>query len=176
MTETAQAIQGTATTLPDLERLDLHILAARTVTEALEAWCDLHAIGSGPVKCCIIESRLDDRAMARPKDLPSPPAPIAYRKVELVRQGLSLCQAEIWFQPSDLPQEILQHLQDPSMPFGRAVLALNPYRETTHRSKEPDATQSSADIILEHRARIFAGDHRCLGVTRERFTSALLPA
>ncbi len=157
------------------------IVAQHTVSSALLHWCETHGIGEGEILAGDIE-RWPDAARSALHSLPTPPhaliaAPqtLAYRRVRLRRGEVALAQAEIWYEPCRLPENILRDLAASPLPFGRAVESLSPYRETIEVRRHPLDLLEPGSVFLETGARLLAGSGVEIGLTRERFFTTLIP-
>ncbi|MBX9925232.1 MAG: hypothetical protein K2Y05_02635, partial [Hyphomicrobiaceae bacterium] len=116
-----------------VRQLKSFVRAHPTVTAALQRWCDLAGMASGP-----IEARLmAPVAAGEPPDavvsalrLPSGPGrtmengQVLLRRVALACGAVVLVEALNWYVPERLPPDICDNLQSTNVPFGRAIEAI----------------------------------------------------
>jgi hypothetical protein len=164
--------------------LNDRLLFAPTVLEALQRWCDEHAIGAGRI---ITERRrdLDDAAAGDHVSEALRPAQgeqVEVRTVRLRRAGHVLCDVDAWYVPERLPAEIRIALKMSNVPFDAAVRGLAASRRTYFASAATFDSDDHAgfralrptDVILEHEAIVVAPPDRPLAVLGERYFAALL--
>ena len=115
-----------------MQTLNARLLASHSATWALEEWC----LGHAPADDAAIRARrvagVDRPASATQRERleVAPRERVVYRRVQLACGERVLCEAENWYVPSRLTAEIRKILADSETPFGRAVMDLNPVRET----------------------------------------------
>ncbi|MBR0663278.1 hypothetical protein GXW71_02810 [Roseomonas hellenica] len=149
--------------------LSARLLAARSATRALEAWCAEHGIGDGAVRARMVPAPpLPPDAEALELLRPAPAEVLRHRRVVLVRGAVALSEAENWYLPQRLPPGMRHVLETTDTPFGVAVEALRPRRRTMH-------VAFAADGLL-HRAVVLTGAGRPIAVVHERYLPALAPA
>lgn len=149
--------------------LSARLLAARSATRALEAWCAEHHIGDGAVRVQMVPApSLPPDAETLELLRPAPGEALQHRRVVLVRGAVALSEAENWYLPQRLPPGMRQILDTTDTPFGVAVEALRPRRRTTH-------VAFAADGFL-HRAVVLTGTGQPIAVVHERYLPALAPA
>lgn len=116
----------------DLERLNADLLASRSATATLEAWCADHRLAE-PARIAAVADR-GARAPAtdeiRRLLRVGPDSEVRYRKVRLMCGSLTLSEAENWYAPERLTPEMNRLLDQTDTPFGKAVLGLDPSRRT----------------------------------------------
>jgi chorismate-pyruvate lyase len=117
-----------------VQTLNAELLASRSATLTLEKWCGEHRLaGAGEAK---IIARLI-RGEAKPASAEQrqrlevgPDEQLKYRRVQLLCGENVLSEADNWYVPSRLSAEMNRVLETTDTPFGKAVLALKPYRQT----------------------------------------------
>lgn len=115
-----------------LETLNADLLASRSATRTLEAWCGAHHMAeeakiharriAGATKDISAESR---QRLAIGAD-----TPVKYRRVELVCGTHILSQADNWYVPERLSAHMNELLETTDEPFGTVVRELSPRRQT----------------------------------------------
>lgn len=115
-----------------IEKLNAQLLCAScTVTEVLGKWCGDHKLASDPA----MHARQIARAQRplspeqRQRLQIGPEEKVIYRHVELTCGGHVLVEADNWYVPSRVGDEINRILTTTDIPFGRAVRSLNPHRK-----------------------------------------------
>jgi chorismate-pyruvate lyase len=115
-----------------MQTLNADVLASRSATATLERWCRDHKLAENPA---IVATLMRDvsrpatmeqrqRLQANEQDV------IAYRHVRLRCGDRVLSEADNWYVPARLTPEMNRLLDTTDTPFGRAVQALEPYRQT----------------------------------------------
>ena len=176
-----------------METLSAEILASRSATRALETWCAGHAMAEQP--------------KIRAELVPGAPVPvsdaqrmrlavtaeetISYRHVRLLCGDHVLSEADNWYVPSRLTAQMNHLLETTDTPFGKAVAALAPTRETfavtmiwqvlptgwDMRPPPPDmpgAMLEVPQILFEHHAILFDTQHRPFSEVAEHYTRDVL--
>jgi hypothetical protein len=167
-----------------IQTLNARILSSRSATTTLEGWCRDHKLADTPVIAA--DQVRGTPALATPEQRQrlkvSDREPITYRRVRLRCGARVLSEAETWYVPARLTAEMNQLLQTSDTPFGRAVAALEPYRQTfaasTLWSPLPDGWETangtgvpaSSDRVLAIPDALFA--HRAVLYTREHLPFA----
>ena len=161
-----------------LDDLNNHILAAPSVSEALETWCQVNGIGLGAtLRADVLERRAADATKSN--DQARQGGELSYRRVRLVRGDAVLACAEIWFAAELLPDEMLVALESTDCPFGLVIAPLQPKRRNlsviAHDGLEAVGNDTSGlRPLLEHRACVLTGEGVELAVTREVFLEPLI--
>jgi hypothetical protein len=159
-----------------LPRADPETLAARlldgpTATAALEAWCVARGLGAGPLRIARLDGApcpsLADAARAA-----FAPDAARWRRVAILRGALALSEAEIWWAPARLTDDMAAALDATDAPFGAVVAPLGPRRETLGLTLDPLALPR--DVALDLRARLVDRSGRVIALTREAYAAALL--
>ena len=115
-----------------MQTLNAEILASRSATRTLEAWCATHDLAPEPRIVARRSAEIDKPATAEQRHRLQVDAaePVKYRRVQLVCGEAVLSEADNWYVPGRLTAEMNRLLETSQTPFGRAVQALEPYRQT----------------------------------------------
>jgi chorismate-pyruvate lyase len=172
-----------------VETLNASLLAARSATFTLDKWCADHQLGSEPK----IRARLL-RGIAKPITAEqrhrlqiADDEPIKFRHVELTCGDRVLSEADNWYVPSRLTDEMNRLLETTDIPFGRAIAELKPFRQTfavellwrpleegwERRAPPADHPEQSLTIparLFEHRALVYTPDNKPLAEVAETYT------
>ncbi len=174
-----------------METLNAEILASRSATATLEAWCADHDLGRTITATLVpgVEKPLRDEQR---RNLEVAPAePVKYRRVKLACGGHVLSEADNWYVPSRLTPDMNRLLETTDTPFGKAVAALAPTRRTfavevlwqplkpgweTRQPAEdrPDEQLEIPLILFEHRAVLFDSKQRPISEVEEHYTREVL--
>ncbi len=100
------------------------LTAGGTVTQVLEAWA------GGAVRAERIAADIPASPETRARLRVGPDTPVAFRRVRLMRGAVTLSEADNWFVPDRLTADMRETLESTDIPFGRAIAALSPRRET----------------------------------------------
>ncbi|GAB3590201.1 hypothetical protein [Acetobacter peroxydans] len=136
-----------------IARLENTLLAAPSATRALENWM---AQAPAPIAGSLRVERADEPATPCPAAFApllaqhSGSAPLHYRKIRMTCGALVLSEAENWYRADLLDTDMRQALDTTDIPFGRAVRALEFFRQTLARESLwwplPEETLSCAQI------------------------------
>jgi len=157
--------------LASLQGLDQQLLASRSATATLEAWCRDHHLADPPR----IVAKVVDGAAKRPtadqlKRLAVTSAhDVMFRHVRLVCGSHILSEADNWYVPSRLTSEMNRVLDTTDTPFGKAVASLGPTRETISTS-----VSSQPDALFEIHAVLYTRDHKPFSEVAEVYQRGLL--
>src|SRR5262245_55373529 len=162
-----------------MQTLNAEILASRSATASLEAWCRDHRLAPEPK--VIAQAMPGASPAATPEQRRrlevGEQDDVRYRHVQLRCGARLLSDAENWYVPQRLTAEMNRLLDTTTTPFGRAVEALDPYRRTfavtllwtplpagwEHTSAAAAAstgTLTIPDALFEHRALLYTREHR----------------
>jgi hypothetical protein len=178
-----------------IQTLNGEILASRSATATLEAWCRDHQLAEPPR---VVADVLPGAAVAPTAEQLARldvvnTGDVKHRHVRLRCGSRVLSEADNWYVPSRLTAEMNRLLETTDTPFGRAVAPLEPYRRTFavafHWSPLPDgwerdpAVRSSAPrpvleipaAVFEHRAVLYTREHRPFSEVREIYQRGILP-
>jgi hypothetical protein len=174
-----------------LETLNARLLASHSATSTLEQWCLGHGLTGDPAIRARRVAGIDKPASAEQRERleVGPEERVIYRRVELAFGERVLSEAENWYVPSRLTAAIHKILAESDTPFGRAVMDLNPIRETfavevfwRPPPLEPagGATDEPADeraipwLLFQHRALVYGENRRPFSEVNETYTREIL--
>ncbi len=176
-----------------METLNADLLASRSATTTLEAWCGAHGMASpvvlkaqraeGPDKPATPEQR--ERLRVGPDEA------LRYRSVQLSCGAHVLSVADNWYVPARLTAAMNTALETTDTSFGRVVASLKPTRRTyaavvlwTPLPKgwemhalppdHPDAIMVVPTVLFEHRAVLYNEEQMPFSEVAEHYTSELL--
>jgi chorismate-pyruvate lyase len=183
-----------------LETFDAELLTHDSATLTLEHWCEVHRLATPP------------RVAAERVPLDKPPSPdqrrelgigptdtVRYRRVRLRCGSVVLSEADNWYVPARLTDEMNERLDTSDVPFGKVVQALH-FQRRTLSSKLlwlplPDGWEMSSmagagdadaaggagspglvipPMLLEHRAVLTLPDGTPFSEVVETYTSHIL--
>ena len=172
-----------------MQTLNARLLASRSSTMTLETWCGDHHLAD--------PARIVADAVPGAPIVPAPEQlqrldvgraeEVKYRHVRLRCGTRVLSEADNWYVPARLTDEMNRLLETTDTPFGRAVAPLEPYRRTfsvtltwaplpagwERGAVAPDATPARAldvpTVIFEHRAVLYTRSHRPFSEVREQY-------
>jgi hypothetical protein len=177
-----------------MERLNAEILGSRSATLTLESWCREHAMAAEPRIAARLIPGVDKALDAVQRQrLQITSENVTYRKVELRCGSHVLSEAENWYVPSRLTAEMNRLLETTDTPFGRAVQALEPFRQTVDvrllwsplpdgwerqsNTRPPCATTGPLAIpaaLFEHRAVLYTREHKPFSEVHEVYQRQIL--
>lgn len=176
-----------------VQSLNAAILGSRSATFSLEKWCGDHGLAE-PAR---ITAKLDTSvhkpptAEQRRRLRVSDTETVKYRHVQLFCGDRVLSEADNWYVPGRLTEEMNRLLDTTDTPFGRAVKALEPTRQTFAATtlwsplpagweRAPIAPDNAArpldipDSLFEHQALLYTGDNLPFSEVDEIYKRALL--
>ena len=183
-------------TLALIETLNADLLASRSATATLEKWCADHRMA--PEVKIVARHALGAEKPAseetRKRLRLGEAEPVRYRHVQLVCGEHVLSEADNWYAPARLTDEMNRLLDQTETPFGRAVQALHPFRRTFEAKllwsplpfgwemtgpPQADAKDDTGALviprdIIEHRALLYTEDQRPFSEVDETYTSGIL--
>jgi len=175
-----------------IDGFQARLLASRTATAALEAWCAEHKMALVPAIKARIVSGIDKPLSPEQRERLQIGAeePVKYRRVELVCGENILSEADNWYVPARLTADMNGIVETTDTPFGQAVAALRPFRKTfsvTHLWEPmppppdpglaPETPARPLDIpwrLLEHRALVLTAGNVPFAEVRETYTRNIL--
>jgi chorismate-pyruvate lyase len=113
-----------------LETLNADLLSNDSATLTLDRWCEAHKMATPPK---IVAERVNDKEPTDEVRSPlgvSPGDPVRYRHVRLHCGDHVLSEADNWYVPARLTDDMNKVLDTSDTPFGRAVQALHFHRRT----------------------------------------------
>ncbi|MGD0191891.1 MAG: hypothetical protein ABSD74_14215 [Rhizomicrobium sp.] len=166
---------GRLEVLAVMEQLNGELLASKSATATLEAWCADHHLADG---AHIVAMR--DREAAKPLSdtqrailAVGADEPVRYRRVHLACGAHILSEAENWYVPGRLNAAINRSLDTTDTPFGVAVKELQPTRQTLSVERLWSPLPSDWDRTM-HPAELSANENAGLAIPRELFRHAAI--
>jgi chorismate-pyruvate lyase len=178
-----------------IQSLNAEILASRSATRSLEKWCGDHRLAAEPriVAQLIRGADKIPTAEQRRRLQVTDGDAVKYRRVLLQCGNHVLSEADNWYVPGRLTAEMNRLLETTDTPFGTAVQALEPYRQTLAvkllwsplpEGWEREAAGVSAnaatgalaipDLLFEHQAVLYTRDHKPFSEVDEIYRRQLL--
>ena len=145
---------------PDAEAAPLaafrdRLRQAASATGLLQAWCEAHGIGEGPVRALRHSGPAEPLPAGAARWLLPAGAPqdLRHRRVTLLRGAVGLSDCDIWWLPSRLAPEMQAALDTTDRPFGAVVESLRPVRrvlaETLLPPGGPHGLEVQALLVAE---------------------------
>jgi hypothetical protein len=179
-----------------MQTLNANLLASRSATATLEKWCGDHGMAAEPK---LIARRVEGIEKAaspetRERLKVEPGEPLKYRRVQLSCGDHILSEADNWYAPGRLSEDMNHLLETTRTPFGKAVQALRPTRrtidakilwsplpegsETIGYKAKTGADSAGGDIampyaLFEHRAILSTADQTPISEVDETYTSEI---
>jgi len=175
-----------------IETLDAELLASRSATATLETWCADHHMAEAPkiVAKRVVVADKPPSEETRRRLAVSDGETVKYRHVQLVCGAHVMSEADNWYVPGRLTDEMNRQLEETETPFGKVVAALRPFRRTFEakllwtplpagwemgaRSEEDAAAPIPPHALIEHRALLYGADQRPFSEVDETYTSGVL--
>jgi hypothetical protein len=176
-----------------VQTLNAQVLASRSATLTLEAWCRDHQLANPPV---IMAERMKGAVKAptaeqRQRLQVPAEAEVRYRRVRLRCGERVLAEADNWYVPGVLTAEMNRVLDTTDAPFGKVVQPLGPYRQTIEVkvlwSPLPEGWERAAaapkkdggslaipEALFEHRAVLYTREHKAFSEVDEVYERQLL--
>jgi len=175
-----------------LQTLNATLLASRSSTATLEAWCRDHRIAASPQ---IVADAAGGAPIAPTSDQlqrleVTAAANVKYRHVRLRCGTTVLSEADNWYVPARLTPDMNRTLDTSDAPFGRVVAPLQPYRRTFsmtvlwsplpdgwERGTAAPAAAAALDMpgaLLEHRAVLYTKDNLPFSEVHELYQRGVL--
>ncbi|SHG45818.1 hypothetical protein SAMN02745157_4246 [Kaistia soli DSM 19436] len=178
-----------------IQTLNAELLSSPSATLTLDRWCNTHALA--PAGSKIIAERITGQDKAADPEIrerleAAPDEAVAYRRVRLTCGTHVLSEADNWYLPARLTDEMNQALETTSTSFGRVVAPLRftrttldatllwqPLPETWALQPIAPATKASSplaipDFLLRHRAVLKRADGRPFSLVVESYTGNIL--
>ncbi len=179
-----------------VQTLNASLLASRSATATLEKWCADHKMAAEP--------KLVARRVAGPDKPPSEETrerlrvsdgeTVKYRRVALSCGGHVFSEADNWYVPGRLTDEMNRMLETTETPFGKAVASLDPYRRTIEATarwsplpqgwelspaREERAPEGGGPLaipreIFEHKAVLYTAQQKPFSEVHEHYTKEVL--
>ncbi len=179
--------------LASMETLDAALLASRSATRTLEAWCADHAMAADPrlraERVPGPDKPLD--ATRRARLAIGPLEPVRYRHVRLACGTHVMSDADNWYVPSRLTPAMNELLDTTDTSFGTVVAPLGVTRETFSArtlwpvlppgwdmgasvTDHPERALAMPPVLFEHRAVLFDAHHVAFSEVEEHYTDEIL--
>jgi len=175
-----------------IETLNAELLASKSATATLETWCSDHHMAEAPKIVAKRAAAAEKPASAetRRRLSVSDGETVKYRHVQLVCGAHVLSEADNWYVPGRLTEEMNRLLEETETPFGKIVAALHPFRRTFEtkllwsplpsgweigaRAEEDAPAPPASHALIEHRALLYGEDQRPFSEVDETYTSGVL--
>jgi hypothetical protein len=177
-----------------IQTLNAEILSSRSATSTLERWCRDHKLAADPtIRATVVRNvSLPPTAAQRQRLDVTEEGGVRHRRVQLRCGDRLLSEADNWYVPGRLTPEMNRLLDTTDTPFGRAVQALEPYRQTFAATllwsplpdgwerlpgKLPAAANRPLDIpaaLFEHHAVLYTRGHAPLAEVHEVYQRQIL--
>jgi uncharacterized membrane protein len=177
-----------------MQTLNAQLLASRSSTATLEAWCGDHHLAPAPQ---IVADAVAGAPAAPSSDQlqrleVATAGDVKYRHVRLRCGTHVLSEADNWYVPARLTADMNHTLETTDAPFGRVVAPLQPYRRTFSMTllwlPLPDGwergiaggsdggggTLAIPAALFEHRAVLYTRDNRPFSEVREVYQRDVL--
>ncbi|MFA6206275.1 MAG: hypothetical protein WC689_08690 [Methylocystis sp.] len=178
-----------------MQTLNASLLASRSATATLEKWCADHKMSAEPKIVARRVAGIEQQPSAETRrrlDV-NDAEPVKYRRVQLACGDHVLSEADNWYVPGRLSDEMNRTLETTETPFGKAIAPLQPFRRTIDMkmrwSPLPEGWELSAPTaapekasgalsiphdLFEHTAVVYARDQRPLSEVHETYTREVL--
>ncbi|HEX7816622.1 hypothetical protein [Dyella sp.] len=184
---------GRTQVLALLETLNADLLSHPSATLTLERWCGDHGLARDAK---IVAHRVTGQDKPLPEGVRdqlqiSPEEPVRYRQVQLACGDYVLSDADNWYVPSRLTEDMNRQLDTTDTPFGIVVQSLHFRRQTQSAdllwSPLPKGWEEGAslpphthrfltipDHLLQHRAVLYTQGNKPFSFVQETYTSKVL--
>ena len=175
-----------------LQTLNANLLASKSATQTLQAWCEDHQMAPMPKIIALRDAQTVKEANEEIRTLlkVSDAEPVRYRRVRLVCGNHVLSQADNWYVPSRLTDDMNLLLMQTDTPFGTAVRQLNFHRQTERSTllwnplpKNWDQKRSIQnkgpidlkipELVLQHQAILLTDKNIPFSVVIESYTNEI---
>lgn len=178
-----------------IQTLNASLLASKSATTTLEKWCADHKMSAEPK---ILAKRVANGERPPGDDIRQrlrvdAQEPLKYRRVQLSCGGHVLSEADNWYVPARLSEDMNRVLETTETPFGKAVAPLQPFRRTIEMTMrwtplpegwelspaeaQREAPSGALDLpheIFEHKAVLYTPDQKPFSEVHETYTSEIL--
>jgi chorismate-pyruvate lyase len=158
-----------------LARLDAELAAQDSATAVLQAWCAEHGQAT-PIRAVRVAGT-DKPADAAVRDAlgAGPDDPVRYRHVKLACGERVLSEADNWYRPDLLTDEMNRLLDETETPFGVAVRALGYHRRTMAAETLFDPlAQAAPPAVMRRKAVLSLADGTAFSLVVETYTDKVL--
>lgn len=177
------------------QTLSADILASPSATRSLKKWCGDHQMAAEPrILARLIAGVAKEPSAEQLQRLQvSSASELHYRRVQLTCGAHVLLEADNWYVPARLTDEMNRLLETTDTPFGTVVRSLEPYRRTLGAtvlwSPLPQGWERRSQArtcwlhrkrlaipkeLFEHRAVLYTRDHLPFSEVRETYQSEIL--
>ena len=179
--------------LAEVETLNAALLASRSATRTLEAWCADHAMAAVPRLRAERVPGPDEPvdAARRARLAIGPDEPVRHRHVRLACGTHVLSDADNWYVPSRLTPAMNQALDTSDTSFGTVVAPLGVTRQTIAArmlwsvlppdwdmgappADHPGRALVVPPVLFEHQAILFNARHEAFSEVVEHYTNEVL--
>ncbi|GLK84614.1 hypothetical protein [Ancylobacter defluvii] len=177
-----------------VQTLNAELLSNASATLTLDRWCAAHALAPAGAKVVAGRVREADKpADAAIRELlgAGPQERIVYRRVRLTCGARVLSEADNWYRPALLAEEMNRELETTDTAFGRVVRPLGFSRSTLAARllwqplpvgwemgapipADPGRNLDMPEFLLEHRAVLKLPDGRAFSALVESYTRDIL--
>ncbi|MFO1102729.1 MAG: hypothetical protein U1E20_07495 [Methylocystis sp.] len=178
-----------------MQTLNASLLASRSATATLEKWCADHKMSAEPKIVARRVSGVDKPPSEETRRRLEVGAeePVKYRRVQLACGEHVLSEADNWYVPGRLSDDMNRALDTTETPFGKTIAPLQPFRRTIEMkmrwSPLPEGWEVSATAaapaktsgalsmphdLFEHTAVVYARDQRPVSEVHETYTREIL--
>jgi len=179
--------------LAELQTLNAQLLSHPSATLTLEQWCAAHHLAS---QAKVVAHRVHGEDKPLPDGARAllgigPGEPVRYRRVALSCGDVVLSDADNWYVPSRLTEDMNHQLDTSDVPFGKVVQPLHFRRQTLSAdllwSPLPEGWDSGTALppasdkpltmpehVLQHRAVLYTGSNQPFSLVVESYTSHVL--
>ena len=160
-----------------LADFEAHLATRDSATQALQEWCEARHIGEGPIRADVLSAQSNDppAKMRRILDLGGRDG-FAMRNVRLTCGDKVLSQADNWYLPGQLTDDMNRRLEQTRTPFGVVVKGLN----FTRRNLKTDVLfkdgRGVPPLVLRHAALLLKADGTAFSYVVETYTDQVLAA
>ena len=160
-----------------MQALSDELLASRSATQTLEAWCGDHHLAAAPRIVARLVTNADKPATAeqRQRLRVTSTDVVKFRHVRLQCGSRVLSEADNWYVPGRLSVEMNHLLETTDTPFGTVVRPLEPYRETLAVTMFWTGGAAPPEALFAHRAVLFTRDHLPFAEVYEVYQRDILP-
>ena len=160
------------------QTLSDELLASRSATQVLSAWCGEHHLSADPTilahRVTGIEKPAD--AQQRQRLHVSAVEQVSYRHVRLQCGARVLSEADNWYVPGRLTPEMNRLLETTETSFGTIVRPLEPTRETLSVTMFWKAGETAVpEALFAHRAVLYTPEHVPFSEVYEVYQRQILP-
>ena len=160
-----------------MQALSDELLASRSATQTLEAWCGDHHLAAAPRIVARVVTNADKPVTAEQRQRlhVTDTDVVKFRHVRLQCGSRVLSEADNWYVPSRLSVDMNHLLETTDTPFGTVVRPLEPYREAIAVTMFWTAGAAPPEALFAHRAVLFTRDHVPFSEVYEVYQRDILP-